>query len=137
MRCAWVALIIKSIAAVVCRVNNAALIENVRRCKKVFLFVCLCCCKSQRINNFFCCHGLPLSFLLFHPGKPVIIGDKPRRGGGGPCSLGRCSGSPFFYFVSKSFTSDLQTAACRGSPVLFPFMLRVYRQLVPAIAPAQ
>ena len=126
MRCAWVALINKSVAAIICRVDNAAFIENVGRCKKVLLFVCLCCCESQRINNFFCCHGLSLSFPLFHPGKPVIIGDKPRRGGGGPCRLVGVADRPF-YFVSKSFASDLQTAACRGSPVLFPFMLRVYR----------
>ncbi|AFB75661.1 hypothetical protein 2011_scaffold3_00008 [Bacteriophage sp.] len=32
------------------------------RCKKVLLFVRLCCCEFQRFNNFFCCHGLSLSF---------------------------------------------------------------------------
>lgn len=100
MRCAWVALIIKSVATIICRVNNAAFIENVGRCKKVLLFVCLCCCESQRINNFFCCHGLSLSFLLFHPGKPVIIGDKPRRGGGGPCRLVGVADRPFFIWFS-------------------------------------
>lgn len=97
----WVTLIIKSITPVVCRVDNAAFIENVGRCKKVLLFVRLCCCEFQRFNNFFCCHGLSLSFLLFHPGKPVIIGDKPRRGGGGPCSLGRCYGSAFFNWLNS------------------------------------
>nr|DAN22021.1 MAG TPA_asm: hypothetical protein [Bacteriophage sp.] len=35
------------------------------------------------------------------PGKPVIIGDKPRRGGGGPCSLGRCCGSAFFNWFNS------------------------------------
>lgn len=44
----WVAgvtLIIKSITAVVFRVDNAALIENVGRCKKVLLFACLFKCE--------------------------------------------------------------------------------------------
>nr|DAW86565.1 MAG TPA: hypothetical protein [Bacteriophage sp.] len=63
---------------------------------------------------------------MFHPGKPVIIGDKPRRGGGGPCRLVGVADRPF-YLVQRSFSSDLQTAAFGGSPVLFPFMLRVYR----------
>ena len=103
MRCAWVALIIKSIAAIICWVDNAAFIENVGRCKKILLFVCLCCCEFQRINNFFCCHGLSLSFLLFHPGKPVIIGDKPRRGGGGPCRLVGVADRPFLFWFNGRF----------------------------------
>lgn len=121
MRCAWVALIIKSVAAIICRVDNAAFIENVGRCKKILLFVCLCCCEFQRFNNFFCCHGLSLSFLLFHPGKPVIIGDKPRRGGGGPCRLVGVADRPFLFCFNRSFASDLQTAACRGFARAIPF----------------
>ena len=33
-----------------------------------------------------------------------------------------------------SFTSDTQTAAYTGFAVVFPFMQRVYTQLVPALA---
>lgn len=120
MRCAWVALIIKSVAAIICRVDNAAFIENVGRCKKVLLFVCLCYCESQRINNFFCCHGLSLSFLLFHPGKPVIIGDKPRRGGGGPCRLVGVADRPFL-FCFKVVYVRLADGGLQGFACPIPF----------------